>query len=321
MRSSGNSINVLYQFDNKYAPYAGISITSLIENNSGAAITVYCAASKIIPKNINKINSLIKGSGNQVIWLDTSEAEKSIKKLGCDSWNNSFATWLKVFILEQIPESVERLLYIDCDTLVLGEIEELFGYDISNKAVGAVMDCLAQFECGRLNITEYYNAGVTLYNLKHMREHGMIKGMIKHLEKHVGQYRVNDQDLLNDYFHGNIYMLPLKYNVQGFLYMYEAKNYRSVYKAEQYYSVEEIEDAKKHPAIMHFFRILGDYPWEKQNMHACSADFHEWLNRSLWADVKDLEKKRSIIFSIEKFLYKLLPQKIFLCLFRLSVER
>ena len=32
-------LNVLYQFDNNYAPYAGISILSLFENNKG---TVTC---------------------------------------------------------------------------------------------------------------------------------------------------------------------------------------------------------------------------------------------------------------------------------------
>lgn len=313
-------INVLYQFDNKYAPYAGVSMTSLLENNLNTDINVYCAAFNVIPENINKINSLVKNRGNQVIWLDTKEAEKSIKNMGCGSWNDSLATWLKIFVLEQIPESVEYLLYVDCDTLILGEIVDLFD-GVPFKAVGAVMDCLAQFECNRLNVTEYYNAGVTLYNLGYMREHGMIKGMIEHLGKHVNQYRVNDQDLLNDYFRGNIYTLPLRFNVQGFLYMYKTKNYRSIYTSEQFYSVEEIEDAKEHPVIMHFFRILGNYPWEKQNMHACSADFHKWLDKSLWSDVKDLKKERNFIFILEKILYKLLPQRAFLKLFRLSVER
>ena len=35
-------MNVLYQFNEKYAPYAGVSITSLFENNKNAdEICVY----------------------------------------------------------------------------------------------------------------------------------------------------------------------------------------------------------------------------------------------------------------------------------------
>ena len=39
-----NELNVLYQFDDKYAPYAGISMLSLYENNKEIEnLNVYCA--------------------------------------------------------------------------------------------------------------------------------------------------------------------------------------------------------------------------------------------------------------------------------------
>lgn len=310
---------VLYQFDNKYAPYAGISLLSLIENNREGRLTVYIAAIDISDSNMKKFEKLFHVYGITGIWLNTQDAVQKIRQFRLGSWNSSYATWLKVFVLDQIPANVKRILYVDCDTLIVGKILDLFSMELGGKTIGAVLDCLAQYDCKRLGVKQYYNAGVTLYDMEKMRGSMLIEKMLSHLERNVHRYPVNDQDLLNDFFKNQIFTLPLKYNLQGFLLMYKTKNYVNVYK-QGFYNKQEIIDAKEKPVVIHFFRIFGNYPWESGNMHACSQMFHEWQKRSPWADKEDLHPRKKSIFEIEKILYRILPQPIFLRFYKMIVE-
>ena len=67
--------NFLYVFDDNYAPYAGISILSLLSNaKSDADITIFCGGMNVSEGNINKIENTVKSRGQHVKWLDKSVA-------------------------------------------------------------------------------------------------------------------------------------------------------------------------------------------------------------------------------------------------------
>ena len=51
----------------------------------------------------------------------------------------SYTTYYRLFLAEMFPE-YEKALYIDSDTVVLGDISELFDYDIGDNYVGASCD-------------------------------------------------------------------------------------------------------------------------------------------------------------------------------------
>ena len=60
-------LNVLYQFDNNYAPYAGISILSLFENNKGIKhLNVYCAAMGVDGRNTALLNETASKYGRNI---------------------------------------------------------------------------------------------------------------------------------------------------------------------------------------------------------------------------------------------------------------
>lgn len=316
-----NELNILYQFDDKYAPYAGISMLSLFENNKNIKIlNVYCAAMDLSEKNKKLIIENAENYNRKIIFLDTTKTIEAMKEFNVSGWNGSLATWMKIFVIKDLIGKIDSLLYLDSDTLVLGSLDELCDFDFRNKAMAAVVDSVSFEHLHRLNIKDskyYYNAGVMFFNLQYFYEHnGFYEKMLKHLRKNVKRYSINDQDLLNDYFSNNIKRMNPKFNFQGTHYTYPDKVYFKVYGKYDYYTKEEIRKARKNVKIVHFFRILGNYPWEKGNYHPLKKQFESWQQKSLWKDVPQIEKKRTLSFKIEILLYKLLPKRVFLILFK-----
>lgn len=311
--------NFLYVFDDNYAPYAGISILSLLSNaKSDADITIFCGGMNVSDENAEKIEHTVKSHGQHVKWLDCSEAIEIIQSCNTGEWNGSKATWLKVFLPWMLPDDVKQILYIDSDTLVHDDLSEIFPEEDSDECgapVAAVLESVDHTLGPGLLLDDYFNAGVLLIDVNYWKKPNFKEDFTKHLVNNVEKYRANEQCLINDFFRGQIRKLPMKYNVQGFHYCYNEKTYLSVFNGYDYYDKAEISAAKENPAIIHFFRILGDYPWVEGNFHPVADDFHKWKELSEWKELPDIKAKRSFTFKVERILYKILPKKMFLQLF------
>lgn len=320
-------LNILYQFDDNYAPFAGISMLSLFSYNKDIEnLNVYCITMDVKEDNIKKLNETAKKYGREICYIDNESTINKMENIDIKSWNGSVATWMKMFVLEEFIDKVNSLLYIDCDTLVENSLQDLCDFDFEDYAMACVADSIGFRHYRRLELKKsdyYYNAGVMFFNLKYFRENkNVYNDMINHLKKNVDRYELNDQDLMNDFFDGMIKTLSPCYNYQGIHMMYPDKVYYPVYaKGETYYSLEQLEISRKNPCILHFFRALGDYPWEPGNYHPVKKEFEKWKKRSLWEDFTVQPKKRKMFFKIERMLYLVLPKKCFLRLFKYMKSR
>ena len=81
----------------------------------------------------------------------------------------SAAIYYRLYAATFIP-SAERLIYIDCDTLVVGDIEKLYNTDLKGMCIAAVPDGNAKKHIERLKLERYINSGVLLMDLKAFRE-------------------------------------------------------------------------------------------------------------------------------------------------------
>lgn len=319
-------INILYVFDDNYAPHAGVSITSLLFHNRqgrNEPLRIFCTAMTLSGENRSRLESLAAEYGQTLSFIDPQKSIDYIESCETGFWNGSKATWLKVFCLWELPEDVDKILYIDSDTLITGEIAEIEAFSLGDAPLAMAYDSLGNTN-GKKNfgLSEYRNAGVILFSVTAWRNTSFREAFIKHFRENVKRYKDNEQGLLNDFFRGRIALLPFRLNRQGFLMLYDEAIYRSVYDDFPFYSNEEIRSAKEAPVICHFFRIFGDYPWESGNLHPDASLYEAWRAKSLWKDVPRPEApKKSIVFRIEKLLFKLLPRKAFLRLYRWIVER
>ena len=121
----------------------------------------------------------------------------------------------------------DRLLYLDADILLNGDVAELYDTELQGKPIAAVRDCAAlQSICtGRLaphleclagtGVTFpllYCNTGVMVMDLRQMRQKDMENTLFRILRSRPDSFPYGDQDILNIAFHGSIMPLPVEWN-------------------------------------------------------------------------------------------------------------
>jgi len=101
-----------------------------------------------------------------------------------------------------------KIIYLDTDIMLNGDISKLYDVDISNYEVGVVLDRYGRFFIKR----NYFNSGVMLMNMKKMKENNTLSKVRKIcLTKKM---LLPDQDALNKICKLKLY-LPRKFNEQG----------------------------------------------------------------------------------------------------------
>jgi len=226
--------NVAYSVDESYVTPLVASIHSLLSVSTGR-ITIYvldCGLSEEGKRAIVKAVPSGK-EGVTLTFLDLP-ADSLTKEKG--------ATWARIDLISTIP--TERVLYLDADTFILKDIQDLWKTDLDGKALGAAVDVGHPRGHEAVGEGSYFNAGVLLMDLAKIRSR---LTQLKHLARggvHRGNFE--DQDVLNVHFRGGWRELALTWNAQGL------GTYADGPGADRALIAEQLEEMKANPALVHF---------------------------------------------------------------------
>ena len=164
-------------------------------------------------------------------------------------------TWCRLMAHKLLPD-VDKLLYLDIDLLILGDVAQLYDRDISGFMAAGVEEEQMRTNgypesIGMSSAHGYVNACVLLMNLRALRNSGKGDELIAGINAIGGRFM--DQDVLNSVLHGQMVLLPRRFNFN--LYYYR------VYKRE-----------RKQALVIHF--TGPDKPWLPKGRR-------RWCNR-LW---------------------------------------
>lgn len=219
------NIPVVLACDDKYTKYAGLLIESILKNNiSKKNYDFYIISNAISERNWNKL-LILKNNHlhiNEIIKID---AEKYFSNNNLNERNHlNKTTFLRLGILD-FMKNFEKVIYLDCDTVVNNDLWNLFKIDISNYSIAAVLDTVHQSfynidinskqntNCNKIGIENkwnYFNAGVLLMNVKKMNQKISYKELLNDcVEK---KYFWQDQDCLNVWFQNETLLIDNKWN-------------------------------------------------------------------------------------------------------------
>lgn len=299
--SSTPILQIVCATDHNYVMPAGIMMTSVSYNNQTAEII---------------FNVLIDNS------VTDEDKEKLFKTMKCEKHSINFyfidnskfldfpglhrkgvyqtaAAYDRLFLAEVLPNSIDKVLYLDDDILVIGNIIRLWNTDLTNCPIAAVTDLSESIlNYNRLGYSQdegYFNSGVVLINLKYWREHNVLKNFLDIINNQSERIYAHDQDVLNIAFHNNKRNLPFIYNVQhGFYYKNEFMelDYRKY--------ATELNDARSNPVIIHF---TGEKPWKRFCHNPGANIFLKYLRHSPW---KSYKRQGSIIKELRSYLGSML---------------
>lgn len=250
-------VNLVYMSDSKYLPYMMTSLHSAILNKKSR--TVYHV--HVIAKDFSKADKeklkQMEQKGVSVSISDTIEPNLDISHLGRFT---SFKTTLQKLFIVNYLKGVDKVLYLDADTLVQKDLAEVFNTDIENKYVAAVKDGLMyQFpehieELGLVWRNFYFNSGVMLLNLKEMRSNDVLRHFITYFNTHSEIF--GDQDILNVVFGEKVIPLSYLYNVNSTFFEEKDATFLSSFFDEPVFQTPQ--EVYKNAAILHF---AGHKPW------------------------------------------------------------
>lgn len=304
-------INVLYASDNNFAPVLGAALLSLFYHNKSNDICAYIISQHITEENKTRLNEIGHQFGKKIVIIEQPNLEEIVGKK-IDIQRYSLSMFSRLIADTLLPTDEERIIYLDCDTIVQKDLLPLWEFDLHDKTIGAVDDMRNYRYCRNLGMkksSHYINSGVLLMDLKRYRDLNWRNRMIDGISKYDSYLEFPDNDLICKLMQDDIQLLPPQFNVISSMYMGGYKKCMKMRRPHLYYSKSEFEEAKSNPVIIHYttcFAFVGR-PWLQGCTHPSKKAFEECYSKTPWANVAFQRPKQHSRDFVRK-MYEKLPE-------------
>ena len=211
-------INLL--FAGNYKVYEALFLTLMsITKHSKSALNINVLTADMTELNADykPLSEDHRAKLENYIQQTNKESKVTLIKLGkdfndwmMDSKNklNSYTPFAFLRLFADKVELPDKILYLDTDIMLNGNIEELYNIDISNHELGVVLDRYGRFFLG----PRYFNSGMLLMNMKKVKESNLLEKVRNYCS--TKKMKFPDQSALNKLCKSKLY-LPRKFNEQG----------------------------------------------------------------------------------------------------------
>lgn len=259
-RTDKSRMNAAVSLNQNYFYYAYVMLKSLFENNKDSSITVYVLHSELTDEQIMEFQSMAEQYGGQICSVFVKRELFSDQLPTTAEW--SIESYFRLAMPDLLPIEVERVLFLDVDIIVNGNIRGFYDTVWQDKLFCVCEEPSANdldhtFELRRQMFSElfrkgfvYFNVGVMLWNLKEIRKKYNLDFYMKTAQQLNYTFVSPDQDILN-YCHWNEvqYADPSLYNQFARIAHNEGKDYAWI---------------KENVAVIHF---AGTKPWGADSVH------------------------------------------------------
>ncbi|MBR2997606.1 MAG: glycosyltransferase family 8 protein [Bacilli bacterium] len=290
-------MNFVYTFDNNFVPQAATSICSACVNNK-EKINFYVLSFGITEENKEKLKNMVEKYNHSINFIEITNLDSFFSfKINTTGWKPIVLA--RLLIDKLLPKNMERVLYIDGDTIVRNDISDFYHMNLNGKTIGMSIEPTIdkkRIEVLHMGNYPYCNAGVLLIDLKKWRKNNVGENVIDYYRSGNGKFFAHDQDSLNGYMKKEIKIISPKYNYYNIFDQYSYKFLSKIMRPidySKYVSEKDYNEAKKNPSIIHY---LGEErPWRKGNTHKYRKDYKKYLSMTDWHDTED-EKGWTLYF-------------------------
>lgn len=265
------TVPVVFATDDNGAKYLSTALVSLLENKNFKTyykIYVLCD-SKFSKNNKHKLETLVNKYYNSDIQFIMMNEEFDSLEMRISHITSP--TYYRLKIAELLPSIFDKAIYLDIDTIILQDLENLYNTDMTNSYIAGVVafgylknpNVHYYNSLGLTDLSNYINAGVTLWNLDKIRKDNLTPKLLELTKKNL---QSQDQDVINIAFYNNILVLPLKYNLMTRYFQYYANdNNLDTEYFNKIYGTKEIEEAFTNPYIIHYADKIK--PWNNNETY------------------------------------------------------
>ena len=293
-------VPVFLTINSAYAPYAAAAIHSLVQHadpkryyrviilHDGLNLVNRWRLRNLVTRNVAVQFKKMTRS----LYLKAIVAYCTRRQKGAGDFFSSAVYYYRAFIPLMFP-LYRKAVYIDSDTILRGDIGELYDIDLGDNAMAAMVDpkvtVIPEFRDyvdNALGVPhkEYVNSGVQVMDLRKMRKMKYLSTMIDLIKKYDADLVAPDQDYLNVILRGKILKLDPVWNA------------------------EPVKDLPRNVKLVHF--NLFNKPWHYRNVPCERIFWAAAKGTGFYGDLKrqqaafDAEKQKADHAKVEALIQK-----------------
>ena len=251
-------ISIAYAPDDNYVNQTVVSMKSALEHNEQVEFIIMY--SKLSAESMQKLGAV--GGSLRLIKMDESQfADLTLSK-----WVTVQA-WFRIK-LPDLCKDLDKVLYLDCDTLIRGNLDELFSLDLTDKYLAGVKDVWGVSKyVKRLGMKSgvYVNSGMLLFNCDYCRKEHFFDKVVEFAKNNAKIIEFCDQDSINKVVDEHKLVISPKYNLmdtwwRGGYYEFEGEEETEYLKAKENPVIAHLTGLK--PAFKGCGNKFKDEWWE-----------------------------------------------------------
>ena len=169
--------------------------------------------------------------------------------------------YYRILAAHLLPKHLDRVLYLDADTIVINSLKELYYKEFGENAylacshVRKLLNKVNQYRLGMEEKAMYINSGVLLMNLKYLRENQSIQAVAKYVADMKKRLLLPDQDIITALYSEKTGLLD------AFLYNLSDR-ILTIYNSEPGHLKRDIDWVRENTVIIHY--CGKNKPWNKK---------------------------------------------------------
>ncbi|MFM7268842.1 MAG: glycosyltransferase family 8 protein [Cyanobium sp.] len=252
-------MNIVCATDGNYLPHCVAMLQSLWQHNQKQSLRVFLifadTSPSVLAQAIGFLHQFLPS-------LSVLEACAEPLQGFPVSGHATVATYFRLLLPELLPASIDRVIFIDADTVVTDSLLKLWEQTLAGKALAAVPE--HRLSCADHGYTygKYFNAGIMLVDLERWRQSSLLERGRRFAQRHPDRLRHWDQDVLNHVFADAWLPIGDRWNACPHLF-----GLTGGYDLSAKTLSEPEREAIESPAIIHFAGPGPVKPWNARCKH------------------------------------------------------
>ena len=259
--------------DAGFLPHVSAMLHSVLTHTAPPVRVWLMHAQELPAEGRDRLRAVVEGGGARLEFLPIPRG--LLRGFPTERFHE--AAWYKVLLPELLPR-LERVLYIDADTIVTDTLWPLWGTDLQGRLYGAVTNPLYPYmrnwpkqDLGLDDPRDYINTGVLLLDLERWRAENTIGA----LREYAAAHPLNscpEQDAMSALIPRRRVHLHPRWNAQSTVFELPPQRLP--------FTPQEVAEARARPAVIHY---IGPFkPWHYLCKHPLRGLYFEHLRRTPW---------------------------------------
>jgi lipopolysaccharide biosynthesis glycosyltransferase len=273
-------LSIAFVTDAGYLPWCGTALLSCVDAHPGQDLDLHVVHDgSLSTADVERLRAVVRGPATLTVHAVGPARVRHLPRLS----RFGSVVWLRFLLPELLPDH-DRIVYLDADTFVVGDLWSLAGSDLDGNPVGAVANVVPAADWTRLaalgfsDPADVLNSGVLVMDLDRMRREDTWGQIGDTVAAFADQIAWPDQDALNLVCAGRWAKLHPRFNAQNSLFAWPEQ-------AQGVFGPAAAAEAVADPAVVHFEGPSLCKPWHALSTHPWRDRYRATLARTPWADV------------------------------------